>query len=38
MGTTRFFGLLGSRQAQIGHLDSKGATAMSKLGPTRRSQ
>ena len=33
MGTTRFFGLLGSRQAQIGHLDSKAATAMSKLGP-----
>ena len=29
----RLFGLLGSRQAQIGHLDPKAATAMSKLGP-----
>ena len=29
----RLFGLLGSRQAQIGHLDPKAATAMSKLAP-----
>ena len=29
----RFFGLLGSRRAQIGHLDPKAATVMSKLGP-----
>ena len=29
----RFFGLLGSRLAQIGHLDPKVATVMSKLGP-----
>jgi len=29
----RFFGLLGSRRAQIGHLDPKAATMMSKLGP-----
>ena len=29
----RLFGLLGSRQAQIGHLDPKAATVMSKLGP-----
>ena len=28
----RFFGLLGSRLAQIGHLDSKVSTVMSKLG------
>ena len=29
----RFFGLLGSRRAQIGHLDAKAATVMSKLAP-----
>ena len=29
----RFFGLLGSRRAQIGHLDSKATALMSKLGP-----
>ena len=28
----RFFGLLGSRLAQIGYLDAKVATVMSKLG------
>jgi len=29
----RFFGLLGSRLAQVGYLDAKAATVMSKLGP-----
>ena len=29
----RFFGLLGSRRAQIGYLDPKAAMVMSKLGP-----